>query len=262
MASDEHHLPVPALLSPADPSPFSVVNPDGSSPFLFIGDHAGNVIPSSLASLGLDDDELTRHIAWDIGVGGLGERLALAMDAVFIRQTFSRLVVDCNRHPDAADAIAPVSDGTLVPGNRLLTEAARAARFAAIYDPYHQAIAGELDRRQAAGRPTVLIALHSFTPALRKGGGDRPWQIGILHDAGDARFAVRLLEVLRRAGDVIVGDNEPYRMDRIDHTVPRHAYPRHLRYAELEVRQDEIARPAGQDAWSAVLGRALSQAMT
>ncbi len=47
---------------------------------------------------------MDRHIAWDIGVAGLGERLAEALDAVFIRQAYSRLVIDCNRRPGAADS--------------------------------------------------------------------------------------------------------------------------------------------------------------
>ncbi|WP_236694507.1 N-formylglutamate amidohydrolase [Sphingomonas sp. Leaf343] len=243
------------LFVAGDPPPVSVVNPGGASPFLFIGDHAGNVIPLSLGTLGLDDAERDRHIAWDIGVAGLGGRLAAAMDAAFVRQTYSRLVVDCNRRHDAPDAIAPISDGTVVPGNADLTGADRAARFAAIHEPYQTAIAAEIARRTAAGQPTILIALHSFTPVF--GGVARPWQIGVLHDGGDAGFARGLLEVLRRDADLTVGDNEPYRMDLIDYTVPRHAYPAGLPYAELEVRQDLIADDTGQAAWAARLERVL-----
>lgn len=234
----------------------TIVNPAGRSPFLFIGDHAGNVIPSSLGTLGISEADRRRHIAWDIGVDGLGVALAEAMDAVFIRQTYSRLVVDCNRAPDASDAMAPVSDGTVVPGNAALEPDDRAERVAAIHEPYHQAIADELDRRDADGRPAVLVALHSFTPVMR-GGAPRPWQIGVLYHGGDMSFATALLTALRRDPDLTVGDNEPYQMDQIDYTVPRHAYPTRRPYAELEIRQDLLDDEHAQRHWALLLKHAL-----
>ncbi len=257
MASDDYLGTATALLAPTDPSPFSIVNPGGSSPFLFIGDHAGNNIPASLGSLGLGRDELCRHIGWDIGIAALGDLLAVAMDAVFIRQAFSRLVVDCNRHPEAFDAIPPISDNTPVPGNQALTVLDKAARFCAIQEPYQDVIGAEIDRRRRAGQATILIALHSFTPALRRGGCSRPWQIGVLHHLGDTSFALRLLDVLRDAGDLVVGDNKPYKMDGIDYTVPRHAYATGIRYAELEIRQDLLLETSDQEAWSRLLAAAL-----
>ena len=111
------------LLGPDDVSPFVVVNPSGGSSFLLLGDHAGRAVPASLAGLGLGPEAMERHIAWDIGIAGLGERLASALDACFIRQTYSRLVIDCNRQPGAADAAPAVSDGTAIPGNVGLSEA-------------------------------------------------------------------------------------------------------------------------------------------
>lgn len=236
----------------------TVANPQGRSPFLFIGDHAGNVIPSRLGTLGVTPADRARHIGWDIGVAALGLLLSDAMDATFVRQTYSRLVVDCNRRPDAIDAMPPVSDGTAIPGNADLTPDARAARLAAVHEPYHRAIGAELARRRAAGLASIVIALHSFTPALADG-ALRPWQIGVLHDGGDAGFACRLLDELRRDDGLVVGDNEPYRMDTIDYTVPRHCYPDLLPYAELEVRQDLIATPEGQRHWAALLAGALRE---
>lgn len=254
--------PATALLSPGDPPPVRVVNSSGPSPFLLTGDHAGKAIPASLGSLGLEEDELSRHIGWDIGVGPLGDLLAYALDAVFIRQSYSRLVIDCNRGADAPDVIPAVSDGTPVSGNEALTQADRATRLQAIHEPYQQAIAAELDRRAATDQPTVMVSLHSFTPELRSRGGARPWQAGVLHDRGDARFAKRLLHVLRQAGDLVVGDNEPYRMEGTGHTVPRHAFKRRLPYAELEIRQDLLLSAHDQEWWSRRLTTALSDAIT
>lgn len=253
------------LLRAGDPAPVSVVNPGGASPFLLIGDHAGNVIPEALGDLGLPAAERVRHIAWDIGIAGLGEAMARDMDAVFVRQTYSRLVVDCNRRPEdegtngAPGAIAPVSDGSPVPGNRDLSAADRQARVEEIHEPYQQAIAAEIARRRAAGQETVLIALHSFTPML-KDGRPRPWQVGVLHHLGEPAFAHALIAALSARPDLTVGDNEPYRMDLIDYTVPRHAWPAGLRYAEIEVRQDLIGDEGGQAEWAALLAQALAEA--
>jgi predicted N-formylglutamate amidohydrolase len=91
--------PSNGLLRRDDPSPVIVTNPGGSSPILLLGDHAGRAIPESLGGLGVAPEALDLHIAWDIGVAGLGERLAADLDACFIRQAYSRLVVDCNRRP-------------------------------------------------------------------------------------------------------------------------------------------------------------------
>jgi predicted N-formylglutamate amidohydrolase len=247
------------LLCTKDPAPVTIVNPDGKSPFLFIGDHAGKAIPAALGSLGVGPDDLSRHIGWDIGIGALGEWLAHELNALFVRQTYSRLVIDCNRDPGRDDAIPEVSDGTPIPGNRGLTAAARAARVASIHAPYQDAIARELERRQRAHRPTVLIALHSFTP--RMADFDRPWQIGILHNRANDSFALNLLDSLRARGDLVVGDNEPYQMDKIDYTIPRHAFAAGLPYAEIEIRQDLIGSDEGGRLWGALLRDALVGAL-
>ena len=251
------------LLGTEDAAPVTVVNPKGASSFLLIGDHAGNAVPKALGSLGLSDAELSRHIGWDIGIGELGALLAERLDAVFVRQTYSRLVIDCNRSPSQPDLIAEVSDGTVVPANAGLGEADRAARFAEIHTPYQAAIAAEIARRDAAGMATVLIALHSFTPAMQGALRDqaRPWHIGILHDGGDTAFAHALLDVLRDKADLVVGDNEPYRMDLIDYTIPRHAYPLRRLYAEIEVRQDLLGPTEGCAAWADRLARMLPAAL-
>ena len=64
-------------------------------------------------------------------------------------------------------------------------------------------------------------------------------------------------DVLRDEPDLVVGDNEPYRMDLIDYTIPRHAYPERRLYAEIEVRQDLLGDAAGCEAWANRLARLL-----
>lgn len=251
-------LPETPLLGTADPVAAQLFNAGGRSPFLITGDHAGNAFPHRLGTLGVAEADRARHIAWDIGVRDLGMALAEALDAPFIFQRYSRLVIDCNRDPAHAEAAPADADGSQIPGNAMLTAGELAARIVAIHTPYHARIAGELAIRAAAGRPTIFLALHSFTPALA--GEARPWHIGILHEAGDTRFAKALLAALGNCQNLVVGDNEPYRMDATDHSVPRHAYPGGLPYAEIEVRQDLLTSPESVAHCCQILARACETA--
>ena len=246
------------MLNRDDPSPFFVTNPGGSSPYLILGDHAGRIIPSALGDLGLPGEAMDRHIAWDIGVAGLGERLASALDATFIRQAYSRLVIDCNRGPDTADEAPAVSDGTVIPGNQALSASDLAARRLAIADPYRARIAEALDARARQAQPTLLFSLHSFTPVFR--GVVRPWRLGVLH-RGDSALSRRVLGLLQAELGDEAGDNEPYAMDDIDYTVPFHADGRGLDYLELEVRQDLISDTAGQARMAEFLTPVLTAAL-
>ncbi|MET0240579.1 MAG: N-formylglutamate amidohydrolase [Sphingobium sp.] len=244
------------LLGANDPPPVRITNPDGASSFLFLGDHAGRAIPAALGTLGLGEGDLARHIACDIGVSALGALLAGALDACFIEQYYTRLLVDCNRTETNPEAIPAISDGTAIPGNIGLTDAEKAERIDAIHAPYQAAIADILAQRDAAGRATILVSLHSFTPVM--GGFARPWDVGVLHDGGDPRFALALLDRLSARDGIVVGDNEPYRMDDTDHTVPRHAYAALRPYAELEFRQDRLAQDARP--WATLLAETLDEA--
>lgn len=244
-----------ALLGPNDPPPVRITNPGGGSSFLLIGDHAGKAFPEALGTLGLGQGDLARHIVCDIGVMELGCMLADRLDACFIEQSYSRLVVDCNRAAAHPQAFAAVSDGTVIPGNAALDTTGQAERFCAIHAPYQAAIADTLADRDAAGRETILVSLHSFTPVMQ--GLARAWDIGVLHHGGETGFALALLDRLRAMQGVRVGDNEPYRMDETDHTVPLHAYAARRPYAELEIRQDHIADGIGRTLWAGRLIDAL-----
>ena len=244
------------LLNTQDPNPVrETPAAEGECRFLLVGDHAGAAIPAALGDLGLSAADRGRHIALDIGVEALGTALSERLGARFIRQAYSRLVVDCNRDPGDPEWIAGVSDGTPIAGNAALSEAERTARREAIFEPYHRAIEAALDCRTAAGRETVLVALHSFTPVMLA--QRRPWEIGVLHDGREDGFALAVLALLRERGDLAVGDNRPYRMDATDYTVPRHAYPRGLAYVELEVRQDLLGDERGIDAIAVLLADVL-----
>ena len=243
------------LLGSEDPAPFTVHNPHGSSPFVLVADHAGQQIPRQLGDLGLPQVELDRHIGWDIGIAGVTGQLAGLLDAFAILQTYSRLVIDCNRPLDSASSIVSSSDGTAVPGNQNLPEDQRTARALEIFAPYHGRITQELDQRSVQPQAPVLIAMHSFTPVFA--GETRPWHVGVLYHR-DTRLAHALLAALKEEPDLVVGDNQPYSIsDGSDFAVPVHGEQRGLLHVELEIRQDLIADAQGQAQWAQRLARIL-----
>ena len=245
---------VSRLLSPGDPDPVIVQNEGGSSSHVLVCDHAGREIPALLGRLGVAEPDLERHIAWDIGAGGLAAKLGAALDACLVRQVYSRLVIDCNRWPGVDDLVPPVSDGTPVPANAGLTAQDIQDRIDAIHSPYHARIAAVLDDRASRPRPATVVAVHSFTPAMN--GASRPWHLGVLH-GGDSPLSHRMLSMLMAQDGLVVGDNQPYALCATDYTVPRHAQGRGLDYLELEVRQDLIADEAGQARMATLLTRLL-----
>jgi predicted N-formylglutamate amidohydrolase len=247
------------LLRPDEPPPVNVLREEGASDLLLTADHAGRLIPRALGQLGLPDSELDRHIAWDIGIAAITERLSAALDATAVLQTYSRLVIDCNRDPAVPSSIPEVSEATAIPGNVGLSPEHRAARRSAIFEPYHAAISALLNARQSAGRRTVYVAMHSFTPVFK--GESRAMQVGVLYNR-DKRLAAIMRDLLEAEGDLTVGDNAPYAVsDVTDYGVPIHAERRGLPHVEIEIRQDLIAEAAGQAAWAARFERLLTVAL-
>ena len=245
------------LLGPDDPEPVILQNPAGTSPLVFLSDHAGLAIPRRLERLGLSEAELNRHIGWDIGILGVTSRLADLMGAAYVYQPYSRLVIDCNRQIGSSQSIMVRSDGTDVPGNRGLTEADKVAREVEIMRPYHDAIDRLLERRQAANMPTAIICMHSCTPRLAADRKLRPWHIGVIAHH-DWRIGEPLLALLAEEPELCVGRNEPYNVDiEVDYTVPVHCEGRGLPYVEIEIRQDLIGGKAGQQEWAEHLARIL-----
>ncbi|QWG14158.1 N-formylglutamate amidohydrolase [Bradyrhizobium sediminis] len=241
------------LLGRQEVPPVLEENAAGRSPFLLTCDHYGRRIPRALGDLGLPESELTRHIAWDIGIAGVAEALSKRLDAHLIAQRYSRLVIDCNRPPGAPSSIPHVSEATMIPGNQDLAADAAEARRRQIFDPYHRRIEDAIDTRLRKGVPTVLVALHSFTPVYK--GSARPWHIGTLYHR-DTRLPPLLLKLLRAESGLVVGDNEPYAVsDATDYTIPVHGEARGLMNSGIEIRQDLISEPAGQRQWAGRLAR-------
>lgn len=245
------------LLASDEPAPWSVHNEHGTSQCLIICDHAGQRIPRRLGTLGVTAADRERHIAWDIGAAAVACELGRLLDACVILQTYSRLVIDCNRPLDSPGSIVTVSEDTEIPGNAELSAAARVQRQQEIFAPYHERIRTELATRQQQGRPTWLIAMHTFTPVFRSNA--RSWHAGVLYNR-DPRLARALLRLLREGGSLVVGDNEPYAVsDATDYAIPVYGERLGLPHVGIEIRQDLVAERAGQQQWSQRLAAALQQ---
>jgi len=245
-------------MTPPDPPAVTVVNEAGASPIVLLCEHAANFIPARYARLGLTEADLERHIAYDIGAAAVARQLAAQLDAVLLLSGYSRLLIDCNRPLAASSSIPPRSEDTDIPGNVGLDAAERAARDALCFAPFRTTVADRLDARLQAGRPTILIGMHSFTPVYL--GVARIWHAGFLY--ARAEKLGRALSDGLRADDpaLVVGDNEPYSItDEGDYTVPVQGDARGIPTALIEVRQDLIAAADGQHAWARRLGAVLGR---
>jgi predicted N-formylglutamate amidohydrolase len=265
--SIEHNMALPAsantsrlpgrLLDADEVPPVVEENAGSRSPFFFTCDHYGRLVPRALGDLGVPASEMERHIAWDIGIAGVATLLAKEMGVHLIAQRYSRLVIDCNRPFESPGSIPLISEATEIPGNGGLDAAQVSARQQAIFAPYHGRIAQALDARKAQGLPTILVSLHSFTPVYA--GIARPWHIGTLYHRDD-RLPHLLRDKLRLEGDLVVGDNEPYAVsDATDYTIPVHGEQRGLMNTGIEIRQDLIGDPSGQQQWAERLARLLRE---
>ena len=129
------------LLTEEDPSPVRVLREAGASDLFLTADHAGRAIPKALGDLGVSDGR-------DAAPYRLGHRhrrrspniCRRLLDATAVLQTYSRLVIDCNRAPSWPSAMPEISEYTPIPGNIGLSQQDRDARVAAIFTPYHARI--------------------------------------------------------------------------------------------------------------------------
>jgi predicted N-formylglutamate amidohydrolase len=219
---------------------------------LIVSDHASNRVPGDI-DLGIDPALLGEHVAIDIGVAGVAQRMVENPGYAAFLANVSRLVCDCNRAEDAPGVIPHASDGHSIPGN-LVDIAGREERLERFYRPYHAALAALLD----SAPPRLIVSLHSFTPRLASAPNEqRPWQCGILYNADEraSRLAIPLLE----AEGLNVGDQRPYSGKLLNETMNRHAEAHGRPYFGIEIRQDEIGTAAGQAEWAERLLRVVPQ---
>jgi predicted N-formylglutamate amidohydrolase len=230
---------------------YEIVNADAAPHLIFVCDHASNALPPEYGALGLAPELFERHIAYDIGAAGVTRALAAAFGAPAILGVYSRLLIDLNRGADDPTLVMKLSDGAIIPGNAGADANEVRSRIARYYRPYHDAIEREIVRAMAVGVAPVIVSLHSFTPEWK--GRKRPWHVGVLWDRKDPRLAEPLLDELRKAGDLVVGDNEPYSGELEGDCMSQHALAHGLIHVLVEIRQDLIGEAAGIARWSARL---------
>ncbi|WP_139251374.1 N-formylglutamate amidohydrolase [Kaistia soli] len=125
-----------SLIGAGEPAAVEVIAAE-ADPFVFVCEHASNRVPRTLVDLGLPAEAFERHIAWDPGAALITRGLARRFGGAAVLQAYSRLVIDCNRAPELADAITPLSETTAIPGNVALSTADRARRIDAVWAPFH-----------------------------------------------------------------------------------------------------------------------------
>ncbi len=226
-----------------DDKPFRQVGEAGLARILCVADHASNFVPDDI-DLGIDPALLETHIAVDIGVEGLADRLSRRHGLPAHIATASRLVCDLHRKEDEAAVVPSSSDGHLIAGNIGADVEKRLDRF---HRPYHNALAAMIDRVQ----PKLLVALHSFTPTLASSDEERPWEVALLYNQDDSA-AQHAMRMFGEQG-LTVGDNQPYSGKELNATMDRHAEARGIPYLTIEVRQDQIANEAGQARWAMMI---------
>jgi len=245
-----------------DKSVVRVSRSDGQSPVVLVCEHASLHIPAELNGLGLDEAARRSHAAWDIGALGVAKAMSRRLDAALVASAVSRLAYDCNRPPEAPDAIPAESEVFAIPGNADLTPAERRRRIEAYYEPFRDALAAETARRV----DPVIVTIHSFTPVYH--GVARAVEIGVLHDA-DSRLADAMLDVVKLADaklDVadryVVQRNAPYGPeDGVTHTLKLHALPAGRLNVMIEIRNDLIRSEAAQQAMAGTLSAWLATAL-
>jgi len=228
---------------------FDIINPSGNANIVLICEHASNHVPDEYEKLGLCDQQLELHIAWDIGIAKVTENLASSLGASAILAGFSRLLIDANRALDQNGLIPTHSDGHIIPKNSALSKDDIKQRVDQFYTPFHQA-ADELIKKKSHHQEAPLIFnMHSFTPYMNDLA--RPWHTGMLWNK-DPRIANALMKSLSKRG-FQVGNNEPYTGVELNHTMNTHGTEHGFPHVNIEIRQNEIDTPQGISKWSEIL---------
>lgn len=236
-----------------------VANAGGSSPFVLVCDHASNFIPERYGDMGLTETERLSHIAWDPGALEVSRALSARLDAPLVASHVSRLVIDANRDVASPGLFWTLSEATRIAANENLDTDERRHRIDSYYRPYHDAIAALLDERQRQGRESILVCVHSFTPAFL--GVARPWEIGLIHGRDDGLTRALQSALAANEPTLTIGWNEPYSaLTGVTFTLEHHGDARGIEATMLELRNDEIRDAAGVRRWVDILARALPEA--
>lgn len=234
---------------------FEIINKDGKAPLVLVCEHATNFVPEKFNGLGLEPTRLNDHIAWDPGALNVAKSLASLLGAPLFAARISRLVYDCNRPPEAPDAIPRVSEIYEIPGNTGLLNEDKSWRVNNIYIPFHAGLSDLIEEKITQDQAPLIVTIHSFVPVYK--GKVRETEIGILHDE-DSRLADYILEEGGRDLDFKMARNEPYNAsDGVTHTLQKQAIKKKLPNVMIEIRNDLIRDEDGVQKVAEGLARVL-----
>ena len=197
---------------------------------LIVADHASNFIPDEYNNLGLSQELIESHIAYDIGVKQLALELSEKLKAHLVMGDYSRLLIDLNRGIMDPTLISSISHGIKIVQNYRLSSRDKKFRVNRIYNNYHNTIYKIIKREKI----NLIISLHSFNPYYKK--KKRNIKFGILSNS-DRRYSNIIIEILSKKG-YRVGDNQPYEGNLAGDTMYRHALRNGIPHTLIETRND------------------------
>jgi len=237
----------------------NTLNEDKESNFLIICDHASNRIPDEYKNLGLGEEILTTHIAYDLGVKEVATHLSKYLQCPLVMSNFSRLLIDANRGIDDPTLIMKISDGKIIRGNEnisfLKNCSEKKHRVANYYNIYHNKISEIINRLLNKNIIPAIISIHSFTPLF--GGNKRSTELGILWDSDNRLPDIFFNYFNKNYKDIIIGNNKPYTGRMKNDTLYRHATKQGLANILIEIRQDLIVDSVKQKKFSKLISKPL-----
>ncbi len=233
------------------------LNDQAESRILLVCEHASNYIPEQFNGLGLSAENQLSHAAWDPGAFAVANAMSQQLDAELIACSVSRLLYDCNRPPDATDAMPTNNAAFEIPGNADLDSDARDQRIHNFYNPFYDLLSKTIS---AAPNKPVLVTIHSFTPVYM--GQRREIDLGILHDS-DSRLADQMLKLANNHTPLRVVRNQPYSAkDGVTHTLKEHGITNGLLNVMLEIRNDLIVTEQQQKELANMLAQLLKSSLS
>ena len=256
---DQILKPVQKILGPDDPAPYEEFPATSDTPVVLCCDHAGNAMPKAIQNLRPSGYDMNRHIAIDVGARKLAIKIAENLGACLITQYYSRLVIDPNRTRKSRQLAATVSDCTVIPFNQNLSDQDLDERWNSIHKPYHNKIDSVLEKR--AGKPTVFIAIHSFSPKLR-GAPARPWVVDLIVRTDQTLAKLIKSGIESDIPGINVGINQVFKITKkVNYSLAVHAETRGLPNVSIEVRNDWVSNPYQIEYWGKLLARVIESAI-
>ena len=236
---------------------FTVYKNNKKSNLLILCDHASYYIPKKYKNLGVDIDDVKKHIGWDIGALKVAKKVVNKVNGTLIYSGYSRLLIDCNRSLKSKGAFIKKSENISIPGNDRITKKEKLNRARKYYFPYHNKIDRIINEKLKNNIVPILISIHSFTPVYFE--KRRPWHIGLLQRA-DTRLSSIFKKEIKKYKKINLGINQPYKLDLAgDFTVPFFSESYGLPHILIEIKQDLLLKNNSVNFWSNLISKILEK---